>query len=243
MNKIENVSHLIEAIKTTEGEFNSAQMWFRGLEDASWELIPSIHRKHKILEAEYANRFRLNAPAVYSNCPSTNDYSKWLPLMQHYGLPTRLLDWSESPLIALFFAIESKDSDGDRALWMLAPGKLNEIFDFSVIPFLNNEKIQTIVENSFNRDKLFSNIDFLAVAAPLENPRMSAQMGHFTIHNTRDPLNMHPDVNSFLKKYIIPYNSVQKIRTELNMLGIRRSKIFPDLTNLAKEISEIVAIE
>lgn len=45
--------------------------------------------------------------------------------MQHYGVPTRLLDWSENPLVALYFAVENKDKETDAAIWMLRPNKLN----------------------------------------------------------------------------------------------------------------------
>ena len=51
----------------------------------------------------------------------------WLTLMQHYGLPTRLLDWSESPLVALYFALSSdEDAKADAAVWVLNPMKLNK---------------------------------------------------------------------------------------------------------------------
>lgn len=47
--------------------------------------------------------------------------------MQHYGLPTRLLDWSRSPLVALYFVVSDKSQyDKDGCIWMLTPGKLNE---------------------------------------------------------------------------------------------------------------------
>ena len=242
MNKIESICNLIEEIKNSESQFNNAQVWFRGQKNFSWNLIPSVHRFHSILEAEFANHFRLKAPAVHSACPSYKAYAKWLPFMQHYGLPTRLLDWTESPLIALFFAIENKDFDSDRSIWMLAPGKLNEHYDVSIIPFLSNNILEPIIQNSFNQTKMDTPINFLSVTAPQDDNRMGMQMAHFTIHNVRDALEEHSETDTFLKKYKIPHKCVKNIRQELSILGIRRSKIFPDLTNLGKEIAEIKAI-
>ena len=242
MPEIKNIGSLIEEIKKTESQFDNAQLWFRGQRDYSWNLIPSVHRVDPILETEFANRFRLQAPGVHSNCPPTKDYPKWLPFMQHYGLPTRLLDWTESPLIALFFAAENRNFSGDRSLWMLAPGKLNLQYGFEPIPFLENEQIKTTVENTFNHEKKETPYEFLSVTAPHHDSRISMQMAQFTIHNVREPLEKHANAMTFIRKFKIPDNAIQIIRTELNILGVRRSKIYPDLDNLAKEISEIIAI-
>jgi hypothetical protein len=243
MNCIRNISELIEEIKTTEAQFDNAQLWFRGQKKGSWKLVPFVHRKAPILESEFANHFCLRAPSVHNNCPAPRDYSKWLPFMQHYGLPTRLLDWTESPLVALFFATENRSYNGERSIWMLAPGKLNEMFGLKIIPFLGNDMIEDVVTNAFRQDKKDTTVSYLSVTAPRDDIRMSMQMAHFTIHEKREPLEQHSEACSFLKKYIIPSEFVQLIRYELSMLGIRRSNIYPDLDNLAQEISELEVID
>ena len=242
MECIKNISDLIEEVKKTEAQFDNAQLWFRGQKDFSWELVPSVHRKDPILESEFANHFRLRAPSMHANCPSLKDYAKWLPLMQHYGLPTRLLDWTESPLVALFFATENRSYNGERSIWMLSPGKLNEKFGLRVIPFLGNDLIKDVVTNSFNREKKDTSLSYLSVTAPHDDNRISMQMGHFTIHDKPEPLEQLGDSDAFLKKYKISSKFVQTIRHELSILGIRRSRIYPDLGNLAKEIAELEAI-
>ena len=57
---------------------------------------------------EYAvvEEFKLVTPSLYSNIPGKEDDLEWLALMQYYGVPTRLLDWTESILIALYFAVK-----------------------------------------------------------------------------------------------------------------------------------------
>ncbi len=69
-------------------------------------------------------RFRLTAKTRRGEVPSNSDPLGWLFLMQHYRLPTRLLDWSQSPLVALYFAL-GKPDDRDAVLWALSPTQLN----------------------------------------------------------------------------------------------------------------------
>ena len=58
------------------------------------------------------------------NCPDIKDHVGWLILARHYGLPTRLLEWTMSPLVALFFASQNDEKDG--CLWVLEPGRMNQ---------------------------------------------------------------------------------------------------------------------
>src|SRR5713101_8405674 len=83
-------------------------LWFRGHTDVRWKLVPSLvrTRKHWISdEARLITRFRQNAlPLVPAGTRTQSDWD-WLLQMQHYGAKTRLLDWTESPLAGLYFAV------------------------------------------------------------------------------------------------------------------------------------------
>jgi len=102
-------------------------IWFRGLPNATWSLIPGIFRQSEneyIEETSMFHHFQLRVSEQRNTYHSIFD---WLCLMQHYELPTRLLDWSESVLIALFFVVnDTRQYDVDGKLWILNARRLNE---------------------------------------------------------------------------------------------------------------------
>ena len=126
--------------------------WYRGHADFSWELIPKVQRSFTSSSEEelfrkernLTNDFQMRASVLpmAKSRPKLSEDASWLTLMQHYGLPTRLLDWTRSPLVALYFAVCEKstwDKDGkDACVWVLNPGKLNENLEEQTL--LNDEE-------------------------------------------------------------------------------------------------------
>jgi hypothetical protein len=96
--------------------------WFRGHGDARWELMPKLYREkppnrgRRIVEDELRQDFMMRAPRLSNERPQNS--WEWYFLMQHSGAPTRLLDWTESALIALYFAVRDKKDDADAAVWV-----------------------------------------------------------------------------------------------------------------------------
>ena len=106
--------------------------WFRGQTKESWALSPSIFRYEDLLkeEDEIRSEFQRKGSQYMTERPP-DDFWGWYFLMQHSGAPTRLLDWTDSALAALFFALNSGpapaiDSE-DAAVWMLDPWWLNKV--------------------------------------------------------------------------------------------------------------------
>jgi hypothetical protein len=232
---------LIEAFTEASRAFGSPSLWWRGEADASWPtpLIPKIYRGGITRESEKGRlkRFRLEAPPRHQSCPNEEDYSAWLFLMQHHGLATRLLDWTESPLVATFFALKEPEKQG--SLWVLEPMKLNRA-EFNVQAFLleNDDRVKAICKSAFEDD--VENADRTVAVLPKQiTPRMTNQYSVFTIHGSRNPLKEHPEKSKFLDHFNIPAKAKDPLRSELYNIGIRLSILFPDLDHLAEHLNSL----
>jgi hypothetical protein len=235
-----NLAELLEAIHSAEKYFDNRQVWCRGQARSDWTLIPTAYRRNSVLESQMANHFRLRALSLFKACPSHIDYAAWLPLMRHYGLPTRLLDWTESVCVAAFFATNYKREPGDSAIWVLSPGHLNCLSIGDFIPFLSDSRVRPLAEAAFHFGK--SHNITIATLAPRSDPRMAAQLCNFTIHGLSAPLEDHSSSSKFLGRIRIPESAHDRINHDLSLLGIRLSNLFPDLEHLAEELSQLKAI-
>ncbi|MDD5703339.1 MAG: FRG domain-containing protein [Dehalococcoidales bacterium] len=108
--------------------YNTDEVIFRGVQSKDYVLKPNIGRVHiapgqsrRTVEKEIFELFKKRALPFISFMPR-NDWD-WLALAQHHGLPTRLLDWTRNPLVALYFAVES-ESTGDSAIYAIKGLKL-----------------------------------------------------------------------------------------------------------------------
>jgi FRG domain len=226
------VKHLTKIIGTSRGP-----AWCRGHADSDWKLEPHYDRlKKPIKEMELLNRFRQNANLLLQHAPIGPFDFGWMFLMQHYGVPTRLLDWSESPLAALYFAVEDPNPTNakkDGALWVLFPLELNrhstkaEVY----IPSFEDEWLQNYSFDQYRKAK-DNGILPLAAMATRNNPRIQAQSGVFTIsHLKKSPIE-ETEGGKHSVKIIIPAASKERLRQEMRLLGINRFSMFPELASI-----------
>ena len=232
--------------------------WWRGQPEKFGTLIPKIFRKpfyYEVLknfdpskEFEIIETFKRLSPTLNTKLPSHADRLGWLILMQHFGAPTRLLDWSESILVALFFAVsESNKEDGE--LWSLFPNELNIKAGIgNIFPLESNEILSFLAgEASHNNPKKLaeglnlSRIPDKPVAfyPTLGFERMTSQSSVFTIHPRVNLSNSIIDLineENKLIKYIIPHKTKSKILDDLKTLGISYRTLFQDLESLSKDI-------
>lgn len=221
----------------------NTSIWFRGNSKETYTLSPSIYRGdfEPKFEQSFQTKFKSRALPYLTNRPVEN-YWEWLFIMQHHGVPTRLLDWSSSALVALGFAIIFRDdsNDSDAAIWCLNPIKLNESTRVVLTPEDNipDISVNTNAQASFKIDAA-ARADYpIAITGPLNNKRIAAQKGTFTLFPNTDKFNLEDksDAHNFLNKIIIPNEHIQSFRKQLYYLGMTESSIYPDLNNLALEI-------
>lgn len=193
-------------------------MIYRGVKDASYELVPKIGRyaKLKSLSAEemlvaektMLRLFRERAWPVLPDAKCAN--WEFLALAQHHGLPTRLLDWSRNPLVAAFFAVE-KEHNGASVIYA---------YDHKTFIEINKHP------DPFNRKTAGKFIPNHIT------PRITAQTGLFTIHpNPREPL-----TSKNIQRWVIPNGSRKALKYALYKYGIHTASLFPDLDGFSKHI-------
>lgn len=188
---------------------------YRGVTNKAYELITNVGRvplrprqSREIEEGRIFRRFKERALPYLQFVPR-NDWD-WLAIAQHHGLPTRLLDWTRNPLVALYFAVEH-ESPADCAVYVLKGYKVLSA-RLHPDPF-NYQKVGKFVPDRIT-------------------PRIQAQLGVFTIH----PNPEKPFVSEDLEKLIISRRVRKTLKSVLDRYGINRASLFPDLDGLAIHI-------
>ena len=231
--------------------------WFRGQRKATWKLVPKLYRgkfgnynklQKDEIEDEIREEFIGRAPMFFEHKPA--DEWEWYFLMQHYGTPTRLLDWTDGAILGLYFAVKDNTGEHDAAVWMLDPWELNNITldtnkDEVISPcacgVTDKDKTQVgpWLPKQFTK-KLKDLPDYpIAIYPPHIDRRISCQRSCFTIHGN-DPNALEKLWKSrrkCLARIIIPSSQTASIRHDLSMCGIDESTIFPDLTGLSHAVS------
>lgn len=229
-----------EKIQQTSG----LRCWYRGHSRASYRLEPSAQRgfteEH---ERNLIHEFRARAALRHGSVPPKSDWAAWLALAQHYGLPTRLLDWTFSPLIAAYFAVSGREEDHHEpaVIWALLPSALNLHFGYE--PYLyaiDSKTLEELINPAFAK-KYVSPTKVGAGMAVEADPRMQVQQGAFTVHGLRRPLSEVGGSESWLFRAEIPAQDVGRLRHELRVLSIRRDSVFPDLSALASHLANEIA--
>jgi hypothetical protein len=221
--------------------------WFRGQTDLAWALDPGWYRQadpgRKKGDAWYSERnlmmeFKLRAPRYLDSQPASD--WEWLFVMQHYGLPTRLLDWTESALLGLYFAIRENRENTDAAVWVLNPWWLNNrSLHRRDIPLAGDAQLGPWASFS-SRETVKGRLP-VAIRPILATERIAAQKGCFTIHGTqRGALNalstVHVDNGPGLQVLRIPASSITDIRRQLAVAGVTETSVFHELDGLCREI-------
>jgi hypothetical protein len=230
---------------------------YRGASDATKPLLTSLdrlggttppHTKADLEEHVLRSFIRYSRPHIDAARP--HDEWEMLIAAQHHGVPTRLLDWSYSPLIGAFFATRPTAHDTDRAVWRLDWQAVHRKFKLPQLALL----IQDVESALETRDKLTPSTLFAErkgkpFACMIEPPsldnRIVAQAATFTLCSTTaqsfDAFLEDEGLRDALTKYVIPHKDVGRFRDQLDLVGIDERRLFPDLDGVASAIQRYYA--
>jgi len=218
--------------------------WFRGVGDSRFKLLPGLYRtkegRKRSSDDELRNEFSRKAlPLVAERAP--RDDWEWYFLMQHYRAPTRLLDWTDAALIALYFALNSRPSpDARAAVWALNPFALNRYHNFVGPAGSDWEGVDKYLPAAYSGRRLPKYP--IAMDPTFTMQRMLVQHSHFTVHggDVRGLDDMLDELS--LKRHLVrvtidaDQQEVETLRLHLTFLGITETTMFPDLEGLAREL-------
>ncbi|MBI9015488.1 MAG: FRG domain-containing protein [Clostridiales bacterium] len=236
---------------------------FRGQSNSSWKIQNSLQRK--LIEMGINNQkdaleFERKLAETFKVCSKKHlkslrkrienrDLLSWWELMQHYGAPTRLLDWTASPYIACYFAV-SESFEEDAAVYIFDAAHLLWIQSLRANEEKNyeNKRCYEQIEKSIKGKDYYECV--LTITDPHPTDRMIAQKSEFTLstellidHDVLIDEIVYKNVNngkghSLFSKIIINKNLKKKFMIELNKMDINAGNLFPGLDGVGKQINE-----
>jgi len=226
------------------GRYRSTSI-FRGLPNAAWDLRPSLSRPQRdFIKVE---NHLLRAFKKYARQDAVTGESLWnlLAVAQHHGLPTRLLDWTYSPLVALHFVTDGEEEfSTDGAVWSVDVACTNEYLPPPLRGLLRKEGSMVFTVEMLNRAastleefEALSNDEFVAFFEPPSlDSRMVNQYALFSIMSTATGC-----LNAWLaerpelwKKVIVPVSLKREVRDRLDQANVTERVLFPGLDGLSR---------
>jgi len=229
---------------------------FRGHRKESWPLNSALSRYFRVFhidprawpqqEGRILRVFKRKAHQFLAQPPDPDDDFQWLALMQHHGAPTRLLDFTWSPYVAAFFALER--ATRDAAVWALNPANISAggIRRSVKTPkhAITTPGMDPRRKGNFARYFLKGNREFLWLGEPdIMNRRLIAQSGTFVLPGVLDKpmeaiVHQYGDPKNMMAKFILPAANVRETGLrELYRMNITYATLFPDLDGLARSLA------
>lgn len=222
----------ISEIQDIESIGSECPHWlFRGHSDVDWDLKTSLERaagrcaiEISEYETQITREFKRHAHTFLNRVPNDIDTLEWLSIMQHYGAPTRLLDFTRSLWIAIFFALEQADKN--FCVWAVDPTKLGirDGLDF------NNKLNDQIFFTGSPEDKIYQDVPYYT------HERLSLQQGTF-LFSMNIKKNFHELFISNQKryrKYVFNKSLRPQLLRKLNEVNCNSRILFPGMDGYAR---------
>lgn len=253
-NFLDELSRLTKTKRDSQYEY-----FFRGHSNKDYTLAPALFRSTNFLnnEDKMIREMFLKCPNEFQHINST--FQK-LVKMQHYGLPTRLLDLSSNPLIALYFACGGSDEqDGEVIIFKVPKEKIKyyDSFEVSVFSALcktdrsftlkssPKEQLLQNIDEIGRQERQISNFDLnnlsdtLFVKALYDNERILKQEGCFLLFGMGEKITDTIESNEYEPRGIIVHNESKKeLRESLRVIGIHEGTLFPEIGNISQVIKK-----
>lgn len=218
---------------------------FRGLSDADYDLKTSLTRlggAYEMLEQVILRTFRKYA---HRDASAGDSVWNWLALAQHHGLPTRLLDWTFSPYVALHFATSSLEKyEMDGAVWcinirktrQLLPGRLKRILDEEYAIGFSVDTLSRAAPTLQEFDSLSSEPFVIFLEPPSLDQRIVNQLAAFSMMSSPTAIlnEWLADKPALYHRIIIPAELKWEVRDKLDDLNITERVLFPGLDGLSR---------
>ena len=262
---VNDIAEFIEAVSRLKRNWFSKEPnwgpWFRGHAQADWKLTPKLYRRGptrrrlRDIEDEIRQEFIIRAPGLIGLTEEKPQNAwEWYFIMQHSGAPTRLLDWTEGALVALYFAVRDSDGTKDASVWALEPWKLNERF-LKEPEVLAPGASAVILDSDAARYGPWLPHIYVREAELPDSPiavypshigrRVSTQRSCFTVHGS-DVEGLDRLVCEgwpFLVNVIVSSSAVQTLVEQLALFGVDELSIFPDIDGLGRLLSTTLKTE
>jgi hypothetical protein len=240
--------------------------WFRGHAQSDWALNSSLHRyvdsckrqvargvvsikeRRYLLRQQYKAEYRLFERETW-RLLTTDERDRWgmVFAMQHHGFPTRLLDWTESFAIALFFAHRERTRKTRKpiAVWALDPQALNQfaLNRHGLVTLDSDDEPSEVPVGPWHPRNLQTDdmvLPSIAVAPRFTNARISAQRGAFTMmgddfRRLDKQFKGQLVKGEYLIKLALGPETFDEVEAFLSLVGLTQFAMFPDLDNLSKQ--------